>query len=469
MLNKIITYLPSTVIPIIVNFILVFIYAKEMDPAEYGIYSVYLNSISLIYAVALSFLQSSAFRFYSVKGLYSSIKEYYSTYYFLNIFICIIIAIILFTINIVVHINWMVISIAIALNAFYQFDINMYRLRDEAKGYTFSRLTAAFGALVFICICVIYMDKITFDIPIYTFYCAYIFTILVEFIRCSRYLSFQSISKKLFMESLRFGLPMMGVSVMGLLIAYAAQYIILLYLSEEFVGFYSLGFRISDTIISNITMIILTVMTPTVMKLYDEAGNDGIEKSSRMLTKLISLDMWVIMPCCTLLAFYSDAIIRLLFPAYEGAESIVVIIVFSAVLRSLSMITCKSLELARETRKMLLFLAVSLTVNVMYMLLCVPIYGIEAAGHASILAYLIYNILLIKESHKYISIKIDSIYLIKVIILSIFVVVVAFSMSHAIGTENLALTLIQGCVCVFIYFLGSLLLGLQKPFAVLLE
>lgn len=464
MLKKIMAYLPSTVIPIFINFILVFIYAGKMSPAEYGIYNVYLNSISIIYAVALSFLQSSAFRFYSVKGLYNNNKEYYSTYYFSNIIICFLVAIVLFLVNIVFKFDWIVISVAIALNAFYQFDINMYRLRDKVGGYAFSRLSAAFGALGFIAVCATLTGSITYEVPIYTFYGAYIFTIIVEFIRCFKFFSFKYLSKKLFVESLRFGMPMMGVTVMGLLMSYAAQYIILFNLSEVSVGYYSLGFRLSDTVISNITMIILTVMTPMVMKLYDDAGGDNVEKSSQMLTKVISLDMWVILPCCALLAFYSGDLIRLLFPSYEGAEPIVVIIVFSAILRSLSMITCKGLELARKTGKMFLFLIISLAANIAYMLICVPLYGIEAAGHASIISYLLYNILLIKESYKYINIIIDYIYLLKVMIVSVIVVIAALLISGFVGTGNIALVVIQGCICIFLYFLGSLLLGLYKPF-----
>lgn len=464
MLKKIIAYLPSTVIPIFINFILVFIYAGQMEPVEYGIYNVYLNSISIIYAIALSFLQSSAFRFYSVKGLFNNIKEYYSTYYFSNIIICILIAIVLLLINFIFEFDWIVVSTAIALNAFYQFDINMYRLRDKTGGYAFSRLTASFGALGLIVVCIALINPITYKVPIYTFYGAYVLTIIVEFIRCFKSISFKSISKKLFMASVRFGMPMMGVTVMGLLMSYTAQYIILFYLSEVSVGYYSLGFRLSDTVISNITMIILTVMTPIVMKLYDDVESDNVENSSLMLTKLISLDMWVILPCCALLAFYSGDIIRLLFPSYEGAEPIVVIIVFSAILRSLSMITCKGLELARKTGKMFLFLVISLAVNIIYMFIFIPIYGIEAAGHASIIAYLIYNIFLIKESYKYIPIKIDYHYLIKVMIMSAITVVLALLLSSFIGTGGLALTVVQGSACVLVYFFGSLLLGLHRPF-----
>ena len=460
MLKKIIAYLPSTVIPILVNFVLVFIYARQMSPADYGIYNVYLNSISII----------SSFRFYSMEGVYSDVKEYYSTYYFANIIISCLIALTLLTANLFLDdFDWAVISFAVATNALYQFDVNIYRLRDSTAGYTFSRLSASFGALAFICACVAVCERITFSVPIYTFYGAYLFAIIAEFLRCSKYLSIQKISKSLLMESVKFGVPMMGVTVMGLLISYSAQYAILFFLSEEAVGFYSLGFRLSDTVISNITMIILTVMTPAVMRVYDKSQSDKAASGTKMLARLINLDFWVVLPLCVMIAYYANDLIRILFPTYEGAQSIVQIIVLSAVLRSLSMFTCKGLELARETGKMFQFLLVSLLVNVAYIMMFVPIYGIEAAGHASIIAYAVYNALLIRESKAYVPICIDMTYLSKVLVLSFVVVAVAAVLRTVFGVNDLFALVVQGCLCAALYLMLSMAFGLHKQFAGLSE
>lgn len=464
MLRKIAAYLPSTVIPILVNFVLVFIYASCMEPGPYGVYNVYLNSISIIYALAQSFLQSSALRFYSIKGMCKDEREYYSTYYYANLAISAALAVILAVVSLLLQFDWVVIVFAVATNALYQFDLNVQRLRDKPAQYTFSRLSASFGALAFIGVCIASFGQIDFRVPIYTFYGAYLFTIVAEFARCAKYLSVRSVSKRLLIESVKFGMPMMGVTVVGLLISYSSQYVILILLSEDAVGFYSLGFRLSDTVISNITMIILTVMTPVVMRVYDESGKDKVSNGSRMLTTLINLDIWVVLPVCVLLALYSEDLIRLLFPSYEGAESIVQIIVFSAVLNSLSMITCKGLELACETSKILEYLVISLVVNLAYTLIFVPVYGIDAAGHASIASYLVYNILLIRRSRTAVPIVFDVAYLAKVCVLSVVLAGVIFAFKALIGTSTLLLLVIQGCICVLFYLVASLILGLYKPF-----
>lgn len=464
MIRKILSYLPSTITPLLVNFVLVFIYAGKMSPADYGIYNVYLNSISLIYAVALSFLNSSSFRFYSIKGLYEDEREYYSTFYVANLALCALIAVVLLLANLVVKFDWAVVAFAVTMNALYQFDVNMYRLRDRTIGYTFARLSASFGALGFISACVALSVNVDYSIPIYTFYGAYAFTIIVEFVRCAPLLSVRHVSRNLFVESIKFGMPMMGVNVIGLLISYSAQYVILYFLSKEAVGYYSLGFRLSDTVISNITMIILTVMTPVLMRVYDEAKGDRTLSGSAMITKLINLDVWVVLPICVMLAYYAEDIIRLLFPSYEGAQLVVQIVVLSAVLRSLSMITCKGLELARETKRVFQFLVISLIVNLGYSLLFVPIYGVLAAGHASILAYLVYNALLIKESASYVPVNIDWRYFMKVMVLSLAIACLAVLLRSLFSLNDIGSLLAQGCACAIAYLIASIAAGLYKQF-----
>ena len=464
MLRKIVAYLPSTVVPILLNFALVFIYAGCMAPSEYGVYSVYLNSISLIYAVALSFLQSAALRFYSMEGMYKDFREYYSTYIFANLAICAALAVVLLLANLAFHFNWVVITFAVLSNALYQFDVNLCRLRDDVGQYTLCRLTASIGALALTIACVVLTGTLSYTVPIYTFYGAFLFTIVTEFVRCLKDLSIKHVSKRLLSESFRFGMPMAGVTVAGLLVAYSSQYLIIWLLSEEAVGFYSLGFRLSDSVISNITMVILTVMTPTVMKAYDNAGADGFTRGSAMLKRLINLDTWIVVPCCLLLALYSGDIIRLLFPSYVGAEAVVVAMVFSAVLRSLSMIACKGLELARRTGRMLACLVASLVVNVVYSAAFIPVYGITAAAHASVAAYLTYDVLLVVQSRRYVPVCFDWIYLAKVGLASLAMGVACLAIKGATMVGDVVVLIVQGTLCVLVYLGASCLLGLHKGF-----
>jgi len=255
---------------------------------------------------------------------------------------------------------------------------------------------------------------------------------------------------------------MAGVSVMGLLISYSAQYVILFFLTQSDVGFYSLGFRLSDTVLSNITMIILIVMTPAVMKAYDEDAASGPIRGADLIRRLVSLDLWAILPVCMLLAFYAGDIVRLLFPSYLGAEEIVVLLLISAVLRSVSMITCKALELVRRTRSLFLILLVSMALNVAYLFAFVPVYGISAAGHGSILAYLIYNILILIRSRRYIRITIDYRYVATVLCTSAFVLLVAALLSALLPVKSVLLLCIEGATCVGLYLVVSVRLGLTR-------
>ena len=115
------------------------------------------------------------------------------------------------------------------------------------------------------------------------------------------------------------------------------------------------------------------------------------------------------------------------------------------------------------------FLLVSLLVNVAYIMMFVPIYGIEAAGHASIIAYAVYNALLIRESKAYVPICIDMTYLSKVLVLSFVVVAVAAVLRTVFGVNDLFALVVQGCLCAALYLMLSMAFGLHKQFAGLSE
>lgn len=87
MIKKIMVYVPSVAIPVLVNVLLVFLYARCLMPEEYGMLNIVLNTINIIYSLALSFVQSASFRFYSDKSLYNSREEYISSFVFCNIII----------------------------------------------------------------------------------------------------------------------------------------------------------------------------------------------------------------------------------------------------------------------------------------------------------------------------------------------------------------------------------------------
>lgn len=81
MIKKIIGFAPGVIVPMALNFMLTFLYARYLEPGEYGVFNIYLNTIQIVYALTLSLFQTAALRYYSIQNTYRNEREFVSTYF----------------------------------------------------------------------------------------------------------------------------------------------------------------------------------------------------------------------------------------------------------------------------------------------------------------------------------------------------------------------------------------------------
>jgi O-antigen/teichoic acid export membrane protein len=455
MLKKIAIYIPSVLVPMIVNFVLVILFARYLEPEEYGLMNIYLNTISLVYAFGLSFLQSAAFRFYSIKNYVKSTEQYITTYIISNI----ILTLLYFSFMIIINeyffqFNANIIAFSIGANALYQLYLNLYRLEDSSRGYTYGRILTSVLTLAFFFLFLSLVKGVDYNHAIYSIYGAYAIIAIVELLKRWNSIKPLQFSFELVRKSFSYGIPMTGVFVVGLIVSYSDQYLILHFLGTKFVGFYSLGYRFADTLISNLTMIILIVMTPTLMKIYDNGNN---QESERIISGMININLWIVLPISLCLMIYAESIILIVFPSYVGAATIIQLVVVAAVMHSLSMFTCKGLELAKETKRIFLYLLTAGIINFTYNVIFIPVYGINASAHSSFISYFVYNILLVMGSMKFVKITFDLIFILKLAVINTFTCILAIIIKRYWPVSTLYELLGHVIICGSFYIIVSTL------------
>ena len=453
MIKRIMSYIPAVGVPIVINFVLMYLYSGSMDPAEYGVLNIYMNTISLLYSLFLSFFQSAALRFYSIKEINQDERTFYSTYVFGNIIVTIVAFFIMFVVNMVlIQFDYITIAAAIGINALYQFDLNYYRLQNEDKKYIIGKTATSVLTLVFFLVIYMIMTKMNYRSTLVSVYGSYFLLVMIELFRNRNKLSFNSISLGLVKESLLYGIPMVGVSIAGILVANSDQYVLLHFLGEEAVGEYSLGYRISDSFIVNITLLILTVMTPELMRIYDQKGqSDG----QVVLRKMINFNTWTTLPLVGASIVYAPYIINFVFPKYNGATEIMKLVVIASFFHGLSLFTCKPLELARKTTTLLWLLLITAAVNFLYNIVFIPIYGVNASAHSSIIAYITYNVLLICSAKRYMVVDFDVFYLIKNIAITLVTIILAMIILKAWKINSIGILVVQILLCAVSYIILS--------------
>ena len=136
------------------------------------------------------------------------------------------------------------------------------------------------------------------------------------------------------------------------------------------------------------------------------------------------------------------------------------LVVFASIFHGLSMFTCKGLELVKHPKYVFYGLLVAAVINVVYNFVFIPVYGIDASAHSSILAYIVDNILLVIFTRRYYSIKFDWKYLYKSCLTTAITIACAIMMMHFFPIRNIGGLVIEGFICVVVYIITSFLLKL---------
>lgn len=460
MLKKIVKYIPGVAVPILINFVLTMLYAAYLNPSEYGLLNIYLNTIQIIYSLTLSVFQTAALRFYSLKE-YDTEKEFVSSYIFANIATILLCFIIFILINIFFQFNWQIILLSIGTNGLFLFISNLYRVQFKSKQYNMIKVVSSILMLVILILFSYFMKPMTYQYPLICIYGTYGIISLIEIYRIRDMVSITAISTKLLKKSIKYGVPLIGVALLGNIIASSDQYFLLYFLGKKAVGNYALGHRLVDAILNNLLMMILLVMTPELNTIHDKYG----ECSSKIvLKKMISAAIWIILPFTFAIIAYAKYIILFFFSEYTDAIVIMRLVVFASVFNGLSMFTCKGLELVKKPKYVFYSLIVASIINCTYNLIFIRVYGITASAHSSILSYLIYNILLIYFSRRYYDLKLDYKYIFKTILVIIITVVIAIILMNLWRINNLLIFIIQFSIVVIVYLFVSLLFKLYEPF-----
>ena len=447
MLKKIINYVPGVAAPMIINFLLTMLYAGGLQPGEYGILNIYLTTILMVYSVTLNVFQTACLRFYSLQQ-HSSETEFVSSYVFANIFTTIAIIPFAIVLNIFLKYNWCIIALAFGANGLFQFLCNYYRLTNKAKKYNIDRLISSVGSLILLIAFFKIISPLSFVWPLIAVYGSYMLVACLELIRMRKYINIKKISWGLIKESLKYGFPLIGVSILGYVVSSSDQYFLLYFLGDTAVGNYSLGYRLVDALTINFLTMILLVMTPELNKQHDSMGAD---RSQEVLKNMMCAAVWIMLPLSFAIIVYAEYIIKFVFPAYTNAAHIMQLVVFASIFHGLSMFTCKGLELVKHPKYVFYGLSVAAITNVGYNFIFIPIYGIDASAHSSILAYLIYNILLVLFTKKYYVIKFDWKHLGKSCLATIITIICAELMLYCWPVRNIVTLIVEGVVCVIVY------------------
>lgn len=461
MLVKIMQYIPSIVVPLVINLALTLLYSQHLSPSDFGNFSLYVTTISLLTATFFNFLISSTLRFYETYRIEQKLYTLKSTVVFSTVIITITITVILLIVKYIFELNIYVIIIIISTfsNVMFQIYLNYYRVIENVKTFSTYKLLAAIGNLGLFYIFLIIVKKELFIYTVVAMYLPMLFFIIYETFKSKKYIKIKKFSKSFINDSLKYGIPLSGVGILILVLSSSDRYLIAYFLDETNVGYYSMGYKMAELVFINLSMLLMVILFPLLIKTFDEKGR--IETENK-INNLLNVHFFIMVPILFCYFLFSKLLIQIVFPKYLGAEQIMPLVAVGAFFYVTSFYTNKAFELSKQTKSMFILLFISAVINVLLNILLIPKIGINAAGYSTVIAYLLYLIFSLIIGDKYLSIKINFKYLLKVIIASSIMYVITLQFIKWINPINLSSMIICGFFAVIIYLITSLIFKTHK-------
>ncbi len=262
------------------------------------------------------------------------------------------------------------------------------------------------------------------------------------------------INYSLFGKYMRYGLPLVGLSVSSWLLTSAAQYVISFYENETSVGIYSTVASLSHSIYSMFTLVIVSAFQPIIVNQWNKDEHEVVP----LISKTVDYNIMLVVP----LVFYGCLKSPDLLSVFKGdvyAEyySIFIWTAIGSAVSGISLLYHKYYELRQNTKWILIFNFISAVINIILNIILVPIFGFEIAAFVTFISSCVYFLIVRIATFKVFPVKFSF----KVAFVVFVSCVVFYFLDRMIVRDNsFWIFLLEGCIYVLYTSLIYVITGL---------
>lgn len=186
-----------------------------------------------------------------------------------------------------------------------------------------------------------------------------------------------------------YGWPLALWFTISSLLNVSDRYIIDYYLTDKELGIYS---AIYDLLYKAITLLYTPILVAGFPIMTQKYNSGNKKESFQFLKKLIVFEVLIFLVIVVTAYFFRDFFIERIVGiiASDEALKLVLPIIFGAFIWQLAMLVHKPLEFELRTKTMLLFIIITLFVNLVLNIVFIPTYGIVFASYSTFLSALVY-------------------------------------------------------------------------------
>lgn len=404
LINKVILYAPGTIIPAIISFMSIIIFTRIFGAKEYGQYSLVIGIATLIIAILSQWVQQSINRYLSVAKQDAQKALIKDTLAIILVGITLIIIIVsIVSLPILLWLlpkEWLpfILPCVIFILGGSLFGPLIVILQAEMRASEYTWFTLSNAILKFLIALGIVLF-LTREAAGLLWGVALAYLILIPFLWFNGRLpnvagiTFGRI-KELKIEIKKFmiyGFPMMGWFIACILLDVGDRYIIQWFQGAQAVGIYSANYSLIAGGMGLITAPILLGAHPFLMKAWEEKDDTEISRWLAIIVEILFVSGIFLVAVTWLLS--NDFARWFLGPEFREGHIIMPIVMLGIVFWQLGMYIHKPLEFAEKTDLMMILSFIAAGMNIFLNIILVPRYGFVSAAYATLVSYVLYNIM----------------------------------------------------------------------------
>ncbi|GGJ95049.1 polysaccharide export protein [Lentibacillus kapialis] len=407
MLRYLVHYTPAKIVPGLLNFLGLLIYARIFTQEQYGRYSYVIAILGLIQSILFPWIRMSCSRFYQQYKKENRAVEFENFTYFIFLMV-----------SIVLSIGWLIfislykgdyqieklfiLGLFVVLSqALFEQLMALSRAKLLPKTFAFNMILKAIIRIT-TALFLVFLFKVNEEALFIALIIAHSIPIIIytknNFVFRLEYLKFSKlIAKKVF----NYGFPLTFTFLLVYIINSSDRILIKHFLSESAVGLYSIPYEFTTFTLTNLFMVCSMAFFPVIVK---ELEHDGILKSRERISQYSSLLLAVTLPSAIFMIMTAPFIAGLLLGENYSSENAIFIIQLMSIATLLQGFKAYffdySFQLGQNTYKQIIPVIFSAIANVVANVILLPIYGVIGAVIATLFSYVIGIILSIIIGYK---------------------------------------------------------------------
>jgi O-antigen/teichoic acid export membrane protein len=392
--RDLIRYIPAVVIPFVLGLVAVALYTRLLSPSEYGFYTLIFSTALFVETLAFSWMNQSILRYYE-RYRSDGAQRFFGTPVFGFLGISLALAAVslaaLPSLEGVLDRRLYSLAYLLPLVVFCQAGAKLMfvfeRVRRESARYSF-HLSAHSVIKLLAGLSLIWLFGLRAEGILLGIALAGVLIFMSEGLRTvvTYRLRWRSFDRRIFTQFLRYGFPLLALSIVHLVLTLSDRYLIEYFLDSAQVGIYSAGYRIAETAVSGFVMFLTLASFPALIEAYEQQGRG---QARELMTDLLRFYLVLLVPAVVGMTVLSEPIIGVfLGDGFRAAAGPLPWIAAGRFFLGLCIYYAKSFELSEKTAVLPLIYLGPAGLNVLLNLWLIPAAGITGAAVSTFISCL---------------------------------------------------------------------------------